>query len=138
MSDAPRIPSPQNGSFADPVRLTIPGVPAALPIARILATAVGAHVDLTIDDIDDLTIAVEEALIALIEHGAGSLDITFELAPRRVGVVAAGDGDGTGWPPPSLMTGLGWKVLTGLAEDVTADVADGPRVRFSKRSMRDE
>lgn len=133
MSD--RIPTGASDSVSDPVRLTIPAVPAALPIARIVATAVGAQANLTIDDIDDLTIAVEEALIALLDHGAESLHIAYSADPERVAVDASSDGRSESWPPSTVTEGLGWKVLTGLTDEVEASTIDGvPHLVFTKLS----
>ena len=135
MSESPsaRIP-PVDDTLPGPVRLTIPSVPAALPLARVVATAVAAQADLTIDDISDLTIAVEEAAIALISHGATTLDFRFTQRRALVEVDAGSDGSRDGWPSAEFTNGLGWRILSGLAADVAVPAGDRPRLTFSKRS----
>jgi hypothetical protein len=49
-------------------------------VARLAASGLASLAGCTVDEIEDIKIAVSEVLIALIEHGGGSrVDLEFEL-----------------------------------------------------------
>jgi serine/threonine-protein kinase RsbW len=83
-----------------------------------------ARLDFTVDDIEDLRIAVDEAcavLIPLAEADA-RLSASFDLEPGRLQVTVSVPSDAT--EPPSRNT-FAWTVLTALAGEVDARVDDG-------------
>ncbi|MFM2077673.1 MAG: hypothetical protein RJA49_1563 [Actinomycetota bacterium] len=70
-------------TVAGPVQLRLPADPAMPRVVRLTASALASLCEFSIDDIDDVKIAVSEVLIALVEHGAGHpVDITFEVDER--------------------------------------------------------
>jgi hypothetical protein len=61
-----------------PVRLTMPPEASLLRVARLAASALASLVNCTIDEIEDVKIAVSETMIALIDQGAGhQLELEF-------------------------------------------------------------
>lgn len=63
-----------------PVRLSVPPEPSMSRVARLAASGLASLAGCTVDEIEDIKIAVSEVLIALIEHGGGSrVDLEFEL-----------------------------------------------------------
>lgn len=61
------------------VLLQVPAEPTMSRVARLTASAVASLSGCTIDQLEDIKIAVSEVLIALVEHGNGdSIDLTFE------------------------------------------------------------
>jgi len=75
--------NPTAPSGAGPVTLTMPANPAMVRVGRLTASSVASLADLSIDDIDDIKIAVSEVVTLLIEQGDGptvvlSFDATSE------------------------------------------------------------
>ena len=72
-----------------PVRLTVPAAPSSVRLARLVAAGVAADAGLSIDDTEDLRIAVSE-LVALLIEGAPAdtpeVVITYRQAPGEVEV----------------------------------------------------
>ncbi|MCB0998456.1 MAG: hypothetical protein R2713_07230 [Ilumatobacteraceae bacterium] len=66
-----------------PVRLSVPPEPSMSRVARLASSGMASLVGCTVDEIEDLKIAVSEVLIALIEHGdGGRVDLEFEFVGR--------------------------------------------------------
>jgi hypothetical protein len=72
-----------------PVRLTVPAAPSSVRLARLVAAGVAADAGLSIDDTEDLRIAVSE-LVALLIEGAPEdtpeVVIAYRRAPGEVEV----------------------------------------------------
>ena len=61
-----------------PVTLGLPPDPTLSRVLRLAASGIAGMAGFTIDEIEDIKIAVSEVLLALIEHGAGqSIDVQF-------------------------------------------------------------
>lgn len=61
-----------------PVRLSVPPDPSLSRVARLAASGLASLAGCTVDEIEDIKIAVSEVLIALIEHGDGArVDLEF-------------------------------------------------------------
>jgi anti-sigma regulatory factor (Ser/Thr protein kinase) len=75
-----------------PVELTCPAEPGSARLARILAAGVAADAGLSIDDMEDLRIAVSE-LVALVVDGAknAALPIVVRFQAREGEVVVDGE-----------------------------------------------
>ena len=70
-----------------PVRLTVPAEPSSVRLARLVAAGVAADAGLSIDDTEDLRIAVSELVALLIEGpGGGDADITYRRTEGEVEV----------------------------------------------------
>lgn len=117
------------------VRLTLPADADTLHVLRTVVAAIGARAALTLDDLDDLAIAAEEAMLTLIDQGGDTILLTAAVGDTEVVMEIASDGDPDRWPPPDLESGISWKVLTGLAGDVRLTPAGtAPGLSFRKRS----
>ena len=68
--------------MTDTIRLAVTASPAALPVVRMVLGGVAARVDLSLDDISDLYVAVEELLSAADGLGEG---------PRHELLIEVGD-----------------------------------------------
>ena len=121
------------------VIVTIPPDPALLHVLRQLTVGVAAKLRLTIDDVDDLKLAVDEAASAMLTRLPGSSAILLALdtddGTMRATIsseVQAGE-----WPTPLLLESLPWKVITGLVDAATAE-RDGrgrPSIVLVKRGL---
>ena len=130
----------EHGDLArDVVVLRLPADGAYLSVLRTATAGLASRLDFTLDDIEDLRIAVDEACAMLLSHAVPGADLTceFELhaAMLRVAVsVQTSDGE-----QPSRDT-FAWTVLSALAGEVDSSVDDDQRVTITlqKRRMDDE
>ncbi len=61
-----------------PVILRLPPDPTLSRVLRLAASGIGGMAGFTIDEIEDIKIAVSEVMLALIEHGGGqSIEVQF-------------------------------------------------------------
>ena len=113
----------------DVVALRLPADSAYLSVLRTAAAGLASRLNFTLDDIEDLRIAVDEACAMLLPRAADGalLDCTFELKPGELDIaVSLATTDGA---LPSRDT-FAWTVLTALAGEVDA-TADGATVTIT-------
>ena len=80
-------------SVTSSVTLTIPADVRFLRVARLVVAGLGADADLTVDDIDDLRVAVDEVGAVMIDvDGDATLELEFETSADRLGVHARRSG----------------------------------------------
>lgn len=115
----PADPSATPGGRAD-VELRLPADSAYASVLRTTTAGLAARLDFTIDDIEDLRIAVGEANAMVLEQAdeGGDLVAAFRLAPGSI--VIALTVDAAGNPVPDLDS-FAWQVLTTLAS--AADIS---------------
>lgn len=109
----------------DDVVLRVPATPAYVSLVRTAAATLGARLDVGIDQIDDLRLAVDEACALLLQHGETDSDLEchFRLVrPEALHLQARVRSNGK----PLRTSGFVWTVLTALVDDVsvTTDDAD--------------
>ena len=76
-----------------PVVLRLPPDPALSRVLRLAASGVAAMAGFTVDETEDIKIAVSEVLLALIEHGAGkSIEVQFVVQNHSFTGVSCGSG----------------------------------------------
>jgi hypothetical protein len=68
----------------DEVLLTLPDDPRFYPVAHLVLGGVGSRVDLTVDGLDDLRLALD----SLLDHGSRSGDVTVMLRVEATTLVA--------------------------------------------------
>jgi serine/threonine-protein kinase RsbW len=120
----------------DTVLITVPARAEFLHVVRTVVGSVAARHDLTIDAIEDLRIAVDEACAQLLI--ARGSEVTVRLEPTGDGVQAtcSTNADVPQWPPDGVEHSLASQVLQGLADNVTWEREDGvPSVRVAKRAV---
>lgn len=117
------------------IKLTVPADADSLAVVRTIVASMGAHADLTLEDIDDTIIAAEEAALALIGGDASVITLEARVDAGGLSVSFASDGDPGAWPPDGFEQTLGWRVLTGVVEGVgRSDVGQVPSVWFERAS----
>ena len=119
----------------DTVVLKLPAQGAYLSVLRTATASLASRLDFTIDDIEDLRIAVDEACAMLLSHAVAGADLTcsFELSGDAMAVavsVPTIDGE-----LPSRET-FAWTVLTALAGEVDSSVDADKVVTLSLRKTR--
>jgi anti-sigma regulatory factor (Ser/Thr protein kinase) len=81
-----------------PVRLSIPADPRFLSAARVVAASLGAESGLSVDDLEDLRLGVNELVSCLIDAAAGDGRIDLELDSVEGSVTVRGEIQGDGGP----------------------------------------
>lgn len=120
----------------DIVVLTIPAAGAYLSVLRTATAGLAARLDFTLDQIEDLRIAVDEACGMLLPGTTPSTELrcAFSLDADRIGVEVSVPSGAT--LPPSRET-FAWTVLSALAGEVDARDSDGRiAIRLVKRRGR--
>jgi serine/threonine-protein kinase RsbW len=115
------VPSAPAGTMRDVVQLRLPAAGAYLSVLRTATAGLASRLDFTIDDIEDLRIAVDEACAMLLAQAVPGADLEcrFELTAEAIDVavsVLTLDGE-----EPSRDT-FAWTVLTALAGEVDSSV----------------
>ncbi len=116
------------------VELRLPADGAYAAVLRTLAAGLAARVDFTMDDIEDLRIAVSEAAAMVLDEAAeGSvLDCRFRLLPGELGITISSSATA---PEAPDYESFGWQVLATLAAEAAIDAtADSYAVRLTLRS----
>ncbi|MGN6251763.1 MAG: ATP-binding protein [Marmoricola sp.] len=109
--------------------LRVPAESAYGAVLRMTTAGLAARLDFTLDDIEDLRMAVGEACALVLDHAApdSELRCRYEMDEKRIRVTMSADG-ATGPDVDSFA----WQVLNALADEVRAgdDGAAGPVVSF--------
>jgi serine/threonine-protein kinase RsbW len=127
-----------DGLLTTKVVVTIPARPEVVHILRSVAASVASRSDLTIDAIDDLRIAVDEASAQLISAApdASTLTMIAEAEGSHAEIQLCTSGEVATWPPDGLERSLAWQVLNGLADEVSfGRTSQGPTVVIRKRGI---
>jgi len=124
----------------DRVVVTLPAAGAYLSVLRTATAGLAARLDFTLDDIEDLRIAVDEACALLLADAVpgGDLRCAFELSGARITVEVSLSTLGGRAPARDTFA---WTVLTALAGEVDAGVDGDGRVTISltkRRSRADD
>lgn len=119
----------------DTVELRVPADPAYLAVVRTATAGLAARLDLSLDEIEDLRIAVDEACALLLDgraHPDRSLGTSFEVGDGVLDVVITG-------PATALPHGssFAWSVLNALVGSVeTGATDDGRWIRLTHVRQR--
>ena len=108
----------------DTVTLTIPADTAHVAMARSVAAAMAARADLPLDQLEDLRLAVDEALTQAIADAVPGSEVACSSTVHDTGLVVVVSAASASGRPPSTGT-FSWIVLKALVDEVAADVQDG-------------
>jgi serine/threonine-protein kinase RsbW len=103
----------------DHVELRVPATGAYLAVLRTAAAGLAARLDFTLDDIEDLRIAVDEACALLLPIAVDGAQLTCRFELRGTVLQVAVSVPSTVDAPPEPGS-FAWTVLSALAEDVEA------------------
>jgi serine/threonine-protein kinase RsbW len=136
LSGAPVGGAPATGT-RDVVTLRLPAAGAYLSVLRTATASLASRLDFTIDDIEDLRIAVDEACAMLLAQAVPGADLecTFELTADAIHVAVTVPTLEGEQPSPDTFA---WTVLTALAGEVDSSVDADRRVTLSLRKRRGE
>jgi serine/threonine-protein kinase RsbW len=108
------------------VELRIPADSAFLAVLRTATAGLAARLDFTLDDIEDLRIAVDEACAMVLPQARAESDLTctFDLEATRLTIAVTAECDAPAVPDRDSFA---WTVLSALTSEVHADV-EGERL----------
>jgi serine/threonine-protein kinase RsbW len=120
---------------SDLVTVRMPADGAYLSVLRTATAGLAARLDFTLDDIEDLRIAVDEACAMLLSQAipGSSLECSFSLRPDDMTITVAVHSLNP--RPPSGDT-FAWTVLSALAGTVESQVGPGDRLAIVMRKSR--
>lgn len=110
----------------DVVEVTVPADTGYVATLRLVTASLAARCDLTIDDIEDLRLAVDEACALLLPHAkpASTMHVRFALTTGCLVVATTVDSPEATEASPDR-TGFAWSVLSALASAVDVTGKDG-------------
>jgi serine/threonine-protein kinase RsbW len=106
-----------------------------LHVLRAVAASAAARLPMSLDDIDDLRLAVDEAAARLLLlPGGARLSLEVGASSEGLDIAISTDADPARWPEPDVRSTLPWKILAALTDQVAFERRDGSaRIRFRKR-----
>jgi serine/threonine-protein kinase RsbW len=118
------------------VSAEVPATPDFVQVLRNVAAGVAARLEMPIDQIEEVRLAVTEAASLLLDE-ASPTALRVALAHRDGGleVRISSDGEADRWPLDRIEASWAWLVVKGLTDEVQlARETDGsPSIVFSKR-----
>ena len=120
----------------DQVTIRMPAEGAYLSVLRTATAGLAARLDFTLDEIEDLRIAVDEACGMLLGQAApgANLECYFTLGPDRISIAVSAL---SLQPRPPSRDTFAWTVLSALAGNADAWVGPGDKVTVLLRKVRE-
>ncbi len=108
------------------VSLKIPASPAYLHVVRLIAAGLAARLQFTIDEIEDLKIAVDElsAYLTGAQGRAGILELTFDIDGRNLQITGTGR-FGPGEKVRTELTEFSQMILQTVVDAASLEQMDG-------------
>ncbi len=117
------------------VTLKIPGNPEFLHVLRSVISSIGARESLSIDELHDLQLVVDEAGAYLLKQDLGAPHIWLSVWRLEGGIKAAiwVEASVDEWPQDRADDSLPWMVMKALTDSVEFVTQDGwPGIEFTK------
>lgn len=117
----------------------VPASPGSVQVLRNVVAGVAARLDMPIDQIEEVRLAVTEAASLLLDEAEATvLRLTIGDDPQALDVTLSSDGSADPWPSDRTLASWPWLVVKGLTDEVRAERPDGggPSIGFSKRHER--
>ena len=120
----------------DQVTIRMPAEGAYLSVLRTATAGLAARLDFTLDEIEDLRIAVDEACGMLLAQAAPGADLEcdFTLGEDKMSIAVS---TLAAQPRPPARDTFAWTVLSALAGSADAWVGPGDRVTVVLRKIRE-
>ena len=120
-----------------PVVVTVPAHAGSVHVLRAVAASVAARLDLSIDDVEEMRIAIDESAALLLYLHAPATVLRAELTSDARSLTTRLSSDAalsSDWPPPGAEESWPWRVITGLCDEAGFDASpDGPAVWMRRR-----
>jgi serine/threonine-protein kinase RsbW len=122
----------------DSVSIRVPASPEYVGVVRLVAAGLAARLAFTVDDIDDLKIAVDElsAYVTGPQGRAGILEVRFDVHPDRIEITGTGRLSPDDAVPEEL-TLFSRQILETVADSAALRRLDGaPTFHVTKSTQR--
>ena len=131
----PMVGEETDGEIEDAVEIRLPADSAYLSVLRTATAGLAARLDFTLDEIEDLRIAVDEACAMLLPHAIVSAQLTcrFHLDPATLEVTVTIPTTDGALPERDTFS---WTVLSALAGEVDTGRDDDRQVWIRLRKRR--
>ncbi|MGH9078298.1 MAG: ATP-binding protein [Acidimicrobiales bacterium] len=121
----------------DEVRLVLPAMPEYLRLARVTAAGLASRLDFTVDQVEDLRLAIDELCFTLTgDQGrpGGTVELRYTLGEDFLAVEGTGRFDPGTRTAPAERSELSELILAALVDEheISGD-GDGPRFSLVKR-----
>jgi serine/threonine-protein kinase RsbW len=117
------------------VRLEVPASPEFLRISRIMAAGVASRVGFTLDEVEDLRIAIDEVCFSMVgaRGRTGTIALRYLLDADELAVEGTGRfSDGLGNEP--VVSALSKQILAAVVDECELSAGEeGPQFRLVKR-----
>jgi serine/threonine-protein kinase RsbW len=127
---------PSEREVKDQVTIRMPAEGAYLSVLRTATAGLAARLDFTLDEIEDLRIAVDEACGMLLSQAAPGASLACDFTLGEDSMTIAVSVLSQRAQPPSRDT-FAWTVLSALAGTVDAWVGPGSKVTVMLRKSRE-
>jgi serine/threonine-protein kinase RsbW len=127
-------PNGSTGTKDDVVVLVVPADGSYLAVLRTATAGLAARLQFTLDEIEDLRIAVDEACAILLSVAPAETEVTsqFEVTDSALSIDVSVPVTGRATLPGG--NSFSWQVLTALAGEVSAHTGNGrAAIRLTKR-----
>ena len=121
------------------VSVDVPATAVFVQVLRNVVAGVAARLDMPIDQIEDIRLAVTEAASLLLDEAdATSLRMIIGRDGDTLDVTLTTDGRVDPWPTDRVLASWPWLVVKGLTDEIRADRGDGagPSIGFTKGRER--
>lgn len=118
------------------IALTVPANPDLLHLLRTVVASVAARSEYSIDEIEDLRLAVDEAGAYLLTVTPAPSELTLKVitGSGAITTFVMSDSRVDRWPLEGAEDGLSWKVLSALSDEAEfVNEAGTPGLRMVKR-----
>lgn len=122
--------------MTEDVHLVVPARPELVGVVRLTAASLAGTLDFSLNDIEDLKIAVEELCHQIMDSaaGEGALRITYVMGTDTLEVIGTGPGAAHPSPDRPGHHPLSNRILDAVTDGYTLDLdQDLARFRFVKR-----
>lgn len=117
----------------------VPATPGSVQILRNVVAGVAARLDMPIDQIEEVRLAVTEAASLLLDEAEATvLRMTIGGDQEALDVTLSSDGNADPWPSDRATASWPWLVVKGLTDEIRAEQPEGkgPSIGFTKRRER--
>ncbi len=116
--------------------VSVPAQPEYLHVLRSVMASMAASLDFSLETIEDLRMAVDEACTQLLTLSSPERVLTVRASaqPSRLELTASIDAPAVAWPPAGVESTLAWKILSTLADEV--DFGQSPEATSVRLVMR--
>ena len=121
------------------VTVEVPATPDFVQVLRHVAAGVAARVDMPIDLIEEVRLAVTEASSLLLDQAeASTLSMRIGRDDDSLEIILSADVTVESWPTEHALASWPWLVVKGLTDELRADRGDDgePTIGFRKHRER--